>query len=158
VGALFAVERRISLKTQHETGVTLGAEFSKELAMSVFYPKSPLHDGGMILADEKVVAAACVFPVSQKELADRSTGLRHRAAMGLTEETDAVCVVVSEETGSISICLDGVMERNLSEEAFRARMAEIFLSKPKNDEKGISKALDSEERGAGSGDRDLDDD
>lgn len=154
VGALFAIERNISLKPQQETGVTLNAEFSPELAMTLFFPKSPLHDGGVILADEKVVAAACVFPVSQRELSDRSIGLRHRAAIGLTEESDAVCVVVSEETGSISICIEGVMERNLSEEAFRRRMEEIFLSK-KTDEKGATEQLGAEGRVADSGDSDL---
>ena len=154
VGALFAIERNISLKPQQETGVTMNAEFSPELAMTLFFPKSPLHDGGVILADEKVVAAACVFPVSQRELSDRSIGLRHRAAIGLTEESDAVCVVVSEETGSISICIEGVMERNLSEEAFRRRMEEIFLSK-KTDEKGATEQLGTEGRVADSGDSDL---
>ena len=156
IGALFAFERNISLKPQEDTGVILNAEFTPELAMSVFYPKSPLHDGGMILADEKVTAAACVFPVSQRELADRSTGLRHRAAMGITEETDAVCVVVSEETGAISICRDGMMERNLGEEVFRERMAEIFLSNNDIDEKGVSEKLGTEDRRADSGDGDLD--
>lgn len=156
IGALFAIERSISLKPHMETGVVLNADFSPELAMSVFFPKSPLHDGGMVIADEKVAAAACVFPVSQKELTDRSTGLRHRAAMGLTEETDAVCVVVSEETGAISISADGHMDRNLRERAFRARMAQIFLSESSNHEKGISEKLDSEDPGADDGDRDLD--
>lgn len=156
VGALFAFERNISLKPQQETGVALNATFSPELAMSVFFPKSPLHDGGMILADERVTAAACVFPVSQRELADRSTGLRHRAAMGMTEETDAVCVVVSEETGAISICKDGMMERNLGEEAFRERMAEIFLSNMDIDEKSVSEKLGTEGRRASASDGDLD--
>jgi len=156
IGALFAIERNISLKPQQETGVTLNAVFTPELAMSVFFPKSPLHDGGMLLAEQRVAAAACVFPVSQRELSDRSIGLRHRAALGLTEETDAVCVVVSEETGSISICIDGMMERNLGEERFRERMEEIFLSKTnKSDEKGVSEELDSEDRVADSGDSDL---
>jgi diadenylate cyclase len=156
IGALFAFERNISLKPQQETGVTLNAMFSPELAMSVFFPKSPLHDGGMILADERVTAAACVFPVSQRELADRSTGLRHRAAMGLTEETDAICVVVSEETGAISICKDGMMERNLGEEGFRERMAELFLSNMDIDEKSTSEKLGTETRRASASDGDMD--
>jgi len=155
VGALFGIERNISLKPQQETGVTISADFSPELAMSVFFPKSPLHDGGVILADEKLVAAGCVFPVSQKELADRSVGLRHRAALGLTEETDAVCVVISEETGAISICVEGHMERDLGIERFRERIEEIFLSKTNYDEKGAEEALGSEDRVADSGDRDL---
>ncbi len=155
IGALFAIERSISLKPFMETGVQLNADFSPELAMAVFFPKSPLHDGGMVIADEKVATAACVFPVSQREMADRSTGLRHRAAIGLSEETDAVCVVVSEETGHISIAADGTIVRNLNEERFRAKMEEIFLGNSKNDEKGISEELDSEDGRAGDGDGDL---
>lgn len=155
IGALFAIERSISLKPYMETGVGLNADFTPELAMAVFFPKSPLHDGGMVIAEEKVATAACVFPVSQRELADRSTGLRHRAAIGLSEETDAVCVVVSEETGHISIAADGTIVRNLSEERFRAKMEEIFLGNPKNDEKGIPEELDSKDGRAGDGDGDL---
>lgn len=158
IGALFALERNISLKAQQETGVTLNADFSPELAMSIFYPKSPLHDGAVIIADEVVQAAGCVLPVSQREMQDRSIGLRHRAALGLSEETDAICVAVSEETGGISICMDGVMERNLNEETLRARLEEIFLSKNKTDEKHTPEKPGSEDRLAGSGDGDLDPD
>ncbi|MBB5353525.1 diadenylate cyclase [Haloferula luteola] len=158
VGALFAIERNISLKPQQDTGVTINAIFSPELAQSLFYPKSPLHDGALILAEERIQAAACVLPVSQKELSDRSIGLRHRAAIGLTEETDSVCVVVSEETGAISICMDGQIERGLSVEKFQERMEEIFLGKSKEHEKGVSQESGSEADLADSGDRDLDGD
>ena len=123
--------------------------------MTVFFPKTPLHDGGMVISNKKVTAAACVFPVSQRELADRSIGLRHRAAIGVTEESDCVAVIVSEETGAISICMDGHLERNLGEEKFRARMAEIFLATNDNHEKGVSKEPDPQDRVASSGDRDL---
>jgi diadenylate cyclase len=156
IGALFAIERNISLRPLQETGVTLSAAFSPELAHALFFPKSPLHDGALILAEEKVQAAACVLPVSQKELSDRSMGLRHRAAIGVTEETDAVCVVVSEETGAISICMDGQIERALSPERFAQRMEEIFLSKKNDDEKSISQELGAEDHLADSGGRDLD--
>lgn len=156
IGALFALERNISLKPQEETGVQLNADFSSELAMSVFFPKSPLHDGAIVLAGEKIKAAGCVLPVSQREMADRSIGLRHRAALGLTEETDAVCVVVSEETGSISICHEGKLERNLEPGDFRSKMEEIFLSKPKEDEKSVSQTLGAEDDGPDSGNGSLD--
>lgn len=156
IGALFALERNIALKAQQETGVILNADFSPELAMAIFFPKSPLHDGAVILADEKLLAAGCVLPVSQKELSDRSIGLRHRAAIGLTEESDAVCVVVSEETGAISICANGQIERNLSSGDFSERMEEIFLNKDTDDEKGISEELGAEDDVADSGDGDLD--
>ncbi len=134
VGALFAIQRDISLKEQLETGVELDARFSPELAMSVFFPKSPLHDGGMIIADDRVAGAACVFPVTEKEMQDRSTGLRHRAAMGLTERTDAIAIVVSEETGSISISENGNLTRNLTDKQFREKIAELFLNHPTTNE------------------------
>lgn len=156
IGALFAIEREIGLDGFKETGVTLNALFSKELAITIFFPKTPLHDGGMVIANQRIAAAACVFPVSQKELSDRSIGLRHRAAIGVTEESDCVAVIVSEETGAISICIDGNLERNLGEEKFRARMAEIFLSTPdKNHEKVTAKELVPEDRVSSSGDRNL---
>ena len=155
IGALFAIQRDISLKKFLETGVVLDAQFSPEMAASVFYPKAPLHDGGMIIADDRVAGAACVFPVTQREMHDRSTGLRHRAAIGLTEETDSVAVVVSEETGGISICLDGHLERNLTEKQFRERLAEIFISgKPPNETEDVEK-LDRQNTVAPSRDRDL---
>lgn len=128
VGALFAIQRGVSLKEQLDSGVLLDAQFSPELAASIFYPKSPLHDGGMIIADDRVAGAACVFPVTEREMKDRSTGLRHRAAIGLTERTDAVSIVVSEETGAISISENGVLFRNLAEIEFREKLAEIFVS------------------------------
>jgi len=155
IGAIFAIQRDISLKKHLETGVVLDALFSPELAMAVFHPKAPLHDGGMIIADDRVAGAACVFPVTQREMHDRSTGLRHRAAIGLTEETDAVAVVVSEETGGISICIDGRLERNLTEKQFREKIADIFLSgKPANETDPVEK-LDREDSVASSSDRDL---
>lgn len=155
VGALFAIQRGISLKKHLETGVILDSVFTPELAMAVFYPKAPLHDGGMIIAEERIAGAACVFPVTQREMHDRSTGLRHRAAIGLTEETDAVAVVVSEETGGISICIDGKLERNLTEKQFRDRINELFIArKPANETQNAEK-LAGETPVSGSGNRDM---
>jgi len=155
IGALFAIQRDISLKEQLDTGVMLDARFSPELAMAVFHPKAPLHDGGMIIADDRVAGAACVFPVTEREMQDRSTGLRHRAAIGLTERTDAVAIVVSEETGGISICENGVLMRNLSEKIFRDKLAEIFFSSTPSYEPEPSQQLDRKDPLATSGDRDL---
>jgi diadenylate cyclase len=156
VGALFAIQRDVSLKEQLDTGVVLDARFSPELAMAVFFPKAPLHDGGMILADDRVAGAACVFPVTEREMQDRSTGLRHRAAIGLTERTDAIAVVVSEETGAISICQNGVLQRNLGEQQFRDRLAAIFFSaKPAHEENPPDEKLDRQAPVAAAGDRDL---
>jgi diadenylate cyclase len=154
-GALFAIERDIALKPYEETGVTLNADFSPELAKTIFFPKSPLHDGGMVIANKKISSAACVFPVSQRELSDRSIGLRHRAAIGVTEEADCVAVIVSEETGAISICIEGNLERNLGEDKFRARMAEIFLTGDNTHEKGVPKEPDPQDRVTSSSDSDL---
>jgi diadenylate cyclase len=155
IGALFAIQRNISLKEQLETGVVLDAQFTSELAMSVFFPKSPLHDGGMVIADDRVAGAACVFPVTEKEMKDRSTGLRHRAAIGLTERTDAIAIVVSEETGSISISENGSLQRNLTEKQFREKIAEIFFSGPSTNETETVEKLDREDPVSPSGDRDL---
>lgn len=154
-GALFAIQRNIELDSYAETGVEIDSVLSSELAATIFHPKTALHDGGMIISSERVGAAGCVFPVSQAELADRSTGLRHRAGIGITEETDCVSVVVSEETGSISICVDGKMERKLSEEEFRARLEELFLSHGTSNEETDHQELDGETRRLDSGDRDL---
>ena len=155
IGALFAIQRDVSLKEQLDTGVVLDARFSPELAMAVFFPKSPLHDGGMILTDDRVAGAACVFPVTEREMQDRSTGLRHRAAIGLTERTDAICVVVSEETGGISICQNGTLQRNLTEQQFRETIADIFFAgKPSHETPPVEK-LDRQDPVAPAGDRDL---
>jgi len=155
IGALFAIQRDISLKEQLETGVVLDSRFSPELAMAVFYPKAPLHDGGMIIADDRVAGAACVFPVTEREMQDRSTGLRHRAAIGLTERTDAVAVVVSEETGGISICQNGSLQRNLTEKQFREKIADIFFSDKPPHEIEPDPQLDRKDPLAPAGDRDL---
>ncbi|GAA5494974.1 diadenylate cyclase [Rubritalea squalenifaciens DSM 18772] len=155
IGALFALEREISLKEHQDTGVILDAEFSPELALTVFFPKTALHDGGMILSQGRMAAAGCVFPVSQKEMNDRTLGLRHRAAVGLTEETDAVAVVVSEETGAISVAINGDLERNLSEEEFREMLEAIFLPEESQDDEDVQETLDSEDHSIDPSDSDL---
>ncbi|MBJ7256614.1 MAG: TIGR00159 family protein [Akkermansiaceae bacterium] len=155
IGALFAIQRGISLKEHLDSGVVLDAQFSPELAMTVFHPKAPLHDGGMIIADERVAAAACVFPVTEREMKDRSTGLRHRAAIGLSERTDAIAIVVSEETGGISICENGVLMRNLTEKQFREKLAEIFVSGKSSHENESGTQLDLKDPLAPSSNRDL---
>ncbi len=155
IGALFAIQRDVSLKEQLDTGVALDARFSPELAMAVFYPKAPLHDGGMIIAEDRVAGAACVFPVTEREMNDRSTGLRHRAAIGITERTDAICVVVSEETGGISICQNGFLQRNLTENQFREKISDIFFSSKPSNETEPDEKPDRKDPLIPSGDRDL---
>ena len=161
-GALFAIERSIGLKDQIETGVEINGDLSSELALTIFHPKTALHDGGVVLSGERIVAASCVFSVSQTEIGDRSMGLRHRAAIGLTEESDAVTIVVSEETGAVSICVDGRIERNMDEDGFRDRLEEIFLSDREGDsdeqeatEEVVPEQLDTQESVAPGSERSL---
>ncbi len=109
IGALIAFERGVGLKTYAESGIRLDSVVSAELINTIFSPLGPLHDGGIIIGTAKVIAAACIFPLSQNPSLDRSFGTRHRAALGLSEETDAVVVMVSEETGKISIAKAGIL-------------------------------------------------
>ena len=124
-GALIAIERDIGLRSYAETGVELDGAFSPELLLTIFHPKTALHDGGLILRDDRVIAAACIFPVSQRESLDRSYGLRHRAGLGLAEETDAAAIIVSEETGSVSLCLGNSIRRGLPMAELRRRLGQI---------------------------------
>ena len=126
-GALIAIERDTSIRVYEETGVIIDAAFSRELMLTLFHPKAALHDGGVIIRGGRIAAAACIFPVSQRETLDRSLGLRHRAGLGITEESDAIAIVVSEETGGISICHRRRIERNFTPETFRQRLGEILL-------------------------------
>jgi diadenylate cyclase len=126
-GALIAIERDIGIRNFAESGINLDCALSPELVLTIFHPKTALHDGGLILRDDRIIAAACIFPVSQREDLDRSLGLRHRAALGISEESDAIAVVVSEETGIVSICFQGRVERNFTPETFRRRLGQMLL-------------------------------
>ncbi len=126
-GALIAIERETAIEEDSTTGVALDAKFSPELIQTIFSPKTVLHDGGVIIRGDRILAAGCLFPVSQREDLDRTIGLRHRAGIGITEDSDAVAIVVSEETGGISICSRGRIERNLSPHEFERRLRELLL-------------------------------
>lgn len=139
-GALFALQRGIELKPYAESGVELDAMISAELIGTIFHPKTALHDGGLIVDQGRLVAAACVFPVSQKEMNDRSIGLRHRAGVGITEETDAIALVVSEETGALSLCYKGKLEHNLEEDEMRHRLQQILMYGDDNHESSTGKS------------------
>ena len=110
IGALIAIEREGSLATHAETGITIDAELNSYLIESIFYPGSSLHDGAIIIRDDRIVAASCLLPLSQNPEIDKRLGTRHRAAVGLTEETDALAIVVSEETGKVSTSLAGKLQ------------------------------------------------
>lgn len=155
-GALIAIERGIDLKQFLETGVELDSIFAPETVMAIFHPKGALHDGGMIIRQDRIAAAGCVFPVSQRELSDRSIGLRHRAGIGVTDESDAVAIVVSEETGHISLCHRGKLERNIPRDEFKERLQELlFLKAGKKHETADPEQLENETRQRPSGDGDL---
>ena len=132
-GELFALKRGIDLKPYAESGVELDARLSAELITTIFHPKTMLHDGGAIIEQGRITSAGCVFPVSQREIQDRAIGLRHRAGMGITEETDAIALVVSEETGALSICYEGKLEHDLEPDELRQRINDI-LSGDRQDE------------------------
>lgn len=134
-GALFAFERSMDLDQFSETGVEVDARFSPELVLTLFCPKTSLHDGGVILRQGRLYAAGCVFPVSQRELNDRSMGLRHRAAIGITEQTDAIAVVVSEETGNLSICVGGELYHALSVTLFREKLSQLLHERSREPER-----------------------
>src|SRR5947208_5485442 len=114
IGAIIAIEREVSLEEYVQSGSEMQAKVSADLLATIFTPYSPLHDGAVILRGDTIIGAGCILPLSQAPLADRSLGTRHRAAIGLSEETDALVVVVSEETSTISVALAGRLRRNLT--------------------------------------------
>jgi diadenylate cyclase len=126
-GALIVLERETALQEYIDTGVVLESEVSPQLLLTVFWPKTELHDGAAILRNGKIAAAACVLPLSSgRNLADRKMGTRHRAALGISEVSDAVCVVVSEETGQISVANGGRMIRRLDATRLRTILAAFY--------------------------------
>lgn len=114
VGALIAIKREIGLKRYIESGVILNAELTSELLQNIFYPSAPLHDGGVIIDEATIIAASCLFPLSDNSSLEKTLGMRHRAAVGLSENSDSLVVAVSEENGSISLAINGQLTRNLT--------------------------------------------
>jgi diadenylate cyclase len=125
-GAIVVMERGIGLRNFIESGIPLDARVTYDLLVSVFQPTSPLHDGAVILQGDRVAAAACFLPLTVNPRLSRDLGSRHRAALGVTEENDAVAVVVSEETGAISLVVEGAIERFLTPDELRARLRALF--------------------------------
>jgi diadenylate cyclase len=125
VGAIIAVEREIGLRNYIESGIPLDATLTYDLLVTIFQPGSPLHDGAVILQENRVAAAACFLPLTVNPRVSRELGTRHRAAIGLTEEGDAVAVIVSEETGYISVAIDGRIDRRLSPDELRERLRSL---------------------------------
>jgi len=130
-GAIIVLERAIGLRNYIESGLPLEAAVTHDLIVSIFQRTSPLHDGAVIVQDRILAAAACFLPLTVNPQLSRELGTRHRAAIGITEETDAIAIVLSEETGNISLALDGRVERGLSAEELRARLAALMSERPR---------------------------
>lgn len=131
IGALIAIEREIGTRMIRETGIAIEGLASPGLIASLFFPQTPLHDGGVIIKNDRILAAGCIFPLSQREEPHKSLGTRHRAAIGITEETDAVAIVISEETGSISMAYNGRLVQGLDEARLRRFLTALLLRSKK---------------------------
>lgn len=133
IGSLVAFARSSGLRNYTESGTQINAEVERDLLTSIFFPNSPLHDGAVIVEDQKIAAARCILPVSDARRLDPHLGLRHRAAVGLTERTDAFVVVTSEETGRISVAEHGVITTGLSVSELRDRLTEALVQRNPED-------------------------
>lgn len=126
IGALIILERDTGLGDYFETGIPIGAVVSSELLINIFIPNTPLHDGAVMMQANRIVAASCFLPLSENSALSKELGTRHRAAIGITEQSDAVAVVVSEETGQVSIAVNGDLTRNLDEQSFRELLTNLL--------------------------------
>ena len=131
IGGLIVIEREISLNDYIQKSKTLYADISSELLISIFFPRNPLHDGGVIIQGNKITSAGAVFPISLNSKINKKLGTRHRAALGISEESDCIAIIISEETGKISIAINGILNYNLSIDD--ARMLLIEELKPKKE-------------------------
>ena len=141
-GAIIAIERDIGLRNYIEGGIPLDATTTYDLLMSIFQVKSPLHDGAVIIQANRVAAAACFLPLTVNPAVSRDLGTRHRAAIGLTEESDAAAIVVSEQSGRISLALDGRMERDLDANRLRERLRALVPHRRRVTERQAAEAFD----------------
>ncbi|MBQ9737022.1 MAG: diadenylate cyclase CdaA [Clostridia bacterium] len=132
IGALIVLEREIKIGDIVDTGITLNADVTAELLTNIFVPKTPLHDGAVIIRNNKIEAASCFLPLSQNPNVSKELGTRHRAGLGMSEESDAIVVIVSEETGGISIACGGELNMRLSPEALENNLVKLFDIKKKD--------------------------
>ncbi len=137
-GALIAIEREVGLQNYFETGIPIDAKVSAELLITIFAPNAPIHDGAVVIQGNRIAACGVLLPLTQSPVVAKTLGTRHRAAIGLTEETDAVCIVVSEETAAISVSVYGKLTRDLDEEGLKRVLKSLFQP----DEKSRGKILD----------------
>jgi len=127
IGALIAIEQSIHLQEAVESGIVVDCEATPEMLETIFFPNNAIHDGGVILKGDRIAFAACIFPLTQRQDLNKSLGTRHRAAIGLSEETDAVVVVVSEETGAVSYAFRGQLLRGVTLEELRAFLTSVLV-------------------------------
>src|SRR5713226_7312096 len=130
IGALIVLERRTGLADFIETGIKVDAIVTVQLLISLFFPNSPLHDGAAIIRGNRVLSAGCLLPLSENPAVSKTLGTRHRAGLGITEQTDAVAIIVSEETGDVTLAREGELHRGLSEEELKAALLELFAAEP----------------------------
>ncbi len=132
IGALLSIERETGMNDYVETGIPMNATVTSELLINTFIPNTPLHDGAVILRNQEIAAAACYLPLSENPFISKELGTRHRAALGISEVTDCLTIIVSEETGSISATKNGDLHRNLDEETLRAMLERELIADAKN--------------------------
>ena len=134
-GALIVLERDIKLKDIMDTGVIIDSEITPQLLVNIFTPKTPLHDGAVILSENRIKAAACMLPLSNEKNVSKRIGTRHRSAIGMSKESDAIVVVVSEETGKISVAKDGTLIADVKEDALKQILIKNMITKQENKKK-----------------------
>ena len=147
-GALIVFERDIKIQDIIETGIKLDAEISPQMLVNIFVPKTPLHDGAVIISNNKITAAACILPLADDKDIARELGTRHRAAIGISKESDAIAVVVSEETGKISIAKDGTLIADVKEDALKRILIKNLVTAKFGSEKRVSKINSMKEKWA----------
>jgi len=139
IGALISIEKETGLSEYIETGTPLGSVITSELLINIFIPNTPLHDGALIIQNNRIAAAGCYLPLSESPFISKELGTRHRAALGLSEVTDAVTIIVSEETGAISLASEGDFNRDISLEEFETRLRKIWFGEATTDEPSASR-------------------
>jgi len=132
IGALIAIEQNLQLQESVESGIPVGCVATPEMLETIFFPNNAIHDGGVIIKGDRIAFAACIFPLTRRQDLNKTLGTRHRAAIGLSEETDAIVVVVSEETGSLSYAYKGELVRGISSEELRAFLTSLLVQPEKS--------------------------
>ena len=143
-GALIVLERDIKLKDIIDTGVLIGAEISPQLLVNIFQPNTPLHDGAVVISESKIMAAACMLPLANDKNISKSLGTRHRSALGISKESDSIVVVVSEETGTISVAKNGTLIADVKEEALKQILIKNLVPKVEEKKKWGKKKKEKE--------------